>query len=348
MMTVGDQPRARDEAWRALTKMATIYRQSHLLYAALELQVFSRLSEDGAKAEQLAAEIGLDLLPATLLLNGLVGVGLLKKIEGRFYAEPSIQELLGAGEHSVVDQLLQHKAQNPAWLGMADILRGNAERPHESYESILFASDHMDGYLKMVRSVNAPDMAGFIDLVVAHLPRAANVLDLGGGHGEHAVLLLDRLPSAEVTLLDLPKAIEVCDRLQAKNPHRARLHLRSGDALLLSSRDEFDGIMTSDMMHSFDAEGKRRIIANCIKALRPGGILAISKFRRLRDADDTASTSMFALKVYLNSHGGYLESDEEVHEMLAEADLEGIESRRIGSDKTVIIARKPARASCAA
>ncbi|HJX16261.1 MAG TPA: methyltransferase dimerization domain-containing protein, partial [Candidatus Deferrimicrobiaceae bacterium] len=79
-----------------LMEMAHGYQRSMVLFAALDLGVFSSLSEGPSDALRLARRIVADPRRLSILLNALVGVGLLGK-KGKTYRNGEIASRFLAG-----------------------------------------------------------------------------------------------------------------------------------------------------------------------------------------------------------------------------------------------------------
>jgi hypothetical protein len=71
-----------------LMQLATAFWAFGTLAAAVELDLFSKISGAGTNADELMALLGLPPRPAEVLLSGCAGLGLLQKRDGRFHNTP--------------------------------------------------------------------------------------------------------------------------------------------------------------------------------------------------------------------------------------------------------------------
>jgi len=101
------------------------------------------------------------------------------------------------------------------------------------------------------------------------------ILDLGSGTGRNARLLLDRVgATGRVVGLDIsPRMLHRARRRCARHPKITFVKRRIEQPLPFI--EEFDKVFISFVLHGFEDEDKRRIIANARKALRHGGSLWI-------------------------------------------------------------------------
>ena len=323
--------------YNRLQALATAYRQSALLFAAIELGVFAHVNGEGATAEQLASALALDAVPAGLLLNGLTALGILEREDGR-YRLVSDFGVLAPGEGYFGDQLMLHKVQNESWLQLADILRGRHQGP--SFESQLLQSDRVPSYLDSIEKANRLHADQLIARLLPWIERADRILDIGGGHGYYARKILAETANASVTIMDLDRAIDYARQRLADLLPTQRLELIVGDALTHTTRDGFDMVMVNDVLHYFDGARQQEILTRAAGALREDGMLVISKFRLSADGTEPTQASLFSLKMYVNTLSGYLATDQETADQLRALDLRAVRVLDLGTGKTVVAGRR--------
>jgi len=81
-----------------LMQLATAFWAFGTLAAAVELDLFSKISGAGTNANELMTLLGLPSRPAEVLLSGCAGLGLLQKRDGRFHNTPLADEYLVRGK----------------------------------------------------------------------------------------------------------------------------------------------------------------------------------------------------------------------------------------------------------
>ncbi|GAA3992824.1 class I SAM-dependent methyltransferase [Allokutzneria multivorans] len=112
--------------------------------------------------------------------------------------------------------------------------------------------------------------SALVDLVGA----PARVLDLAGGTGTLARRLLDRLPGAEVTVLDLSPALLAIAEASLPGVELVRADLGSAGWTEALPHKEYDFVLTMTAMHCFAAEPLRRLYREVRGVLAPGGVFA--------------------------------------------------------------------------
>jgi ubiquinone/menaquinone biosynthesis C-methylase UbiE len=117
--------------------------------------------------------------------------------------------------------------------------------------------------------------------VLADLPAAARIVDVGAGTGTFAIALAAAAPAAEVIGIDGDP--EILTLARAK-PGAAALEWKQGlaNALPLADRS-CDRVAMSLLLHHLDADGKRVALAEAHRVLRDGGRLHIADWGKPQD-----------------------------------------------------------------
>jgi len=129
-----------------------------------------------------------------------------------------------------------------------------------------------------LRCVEAPRVFRSVDL-----PEGADVLEIGCGYGDGALLVARRFGGARVVGVDLDEEIIAAARRRVARPPRwarqvatERIAFLCGDATALSFPDEaFDAAILFGMLHH--VRQWRRAIAEAYRVLRPGGVFAFEE-----------------------------------------------------------------------
>lgn len=313
--------------------VATVYRQSCLLFAAIDLGLWDYFESRGepVAVADLAGAVGVDPDRLEVLLNCLCQINVVEIDSAGRVSSALIHALRGQNARSAV---VNYRDELKDWLRLAERLR----RPETEFrESRTFATDEIGPYLDMVKLSNSARAPLHVDVMCDKAGPVSRVLDVGGGHGLYTELLLRRYPGAEATILDLPAAIGYLRERFPEDLH-ARLTLQEGDARETVVAGAFDLVMINDVLHSFAHAEKRRIVDNAIQALKPGGRLVCCKY--YLDAHDPHSAMNnhgFSLKMVLNSANGYLESNQEVEEIMRGHGLVDVETVLVRHDAPTVV-----------
>jgi ubiquinone/menaquinone biosynthesis C-methylase UbiE len=117
--------------------------------------------------------------------------------------------------------------------------------------------------------------------VLAGLPAAARIADVGAGTGTFAIALARAAPAATVVAIDGDP--EVLAIARAKDG-AAAVEWKRGLANELPLADgSCDRVAMSLLLHHLDADGKRAALAEAHRVLRPGGSLHIADWGKPQD-----------------------------------------------------------------
>ncbi|MEQ8602607.1 MAG: methyltransferase [Marivibrio sp.] len=324
--------------WRELVSVATSFRPAAVLFAAAELDLFSKIPQGGCDTPDAARRLALSETAARVLLNALAAIGLLVKTGERYAAPEDVRALLADGPHSILPEILAYRRENEIWLELAAMLRDPDARPEDAG---LMQGERLPGYLTAVELSNLPSIDRLVERLGPKLADGARVLDLGGGAGSFSTRLMARAPSVAVTLFDRADVIDRNAARLAEAIDSGRLSLVAGDALAFELPTAFDLVLMSDLLHYFAPEDKRRVLRNAAAALAPGGLLAVAKFALGESGVEPPAAALFSLRLHIQEPKAFLETDEELAAMMAELGLEEISHESLGPAKTLATARKP-------
>jgi 2-polyprenyl-3-methyl-5-hydroxy-6-metoxy-1,4-benzoquinol methylase len=317
-------------------ELATVYRMSALFFAALELDVFSHIPAEGASTATIAKALDVDEGRLGVLLNPLVGMGILMlRQDGRYALPPAYGPLLKQGPDYRGDQFLRHKEAADDWLRLSTIVRG--EDTGSAYYGDMLQGESVRPYLESIRRTNQPHADAMMDRIKDVIPRLRRALDIGGGHGYYAERLLDLNPALTVTVLDVEQSIAYCRDRQQSNPNRDRLELLVGDARTQEIECEYDLVMMNDLLHYFPMPEKANVIRRGARALRPDGILSVAKLRLDATGTRPASSALLSLMVLVNTHTGRLETDAEAEHMMRDAGLSDVHTLHLNDERSLVL-----------
>jgi SAM-dependent methyltransferase len=249
-----------------------------LMVAAAEARIFDCLGERELSAVQIAQETGLDVRATRLVLDGLVGLGVLTKQGDRYRNTPtSLRHLRADTEQSHAVRLWISGTR--LWERLPEILRtgklpevgGEVEAwRRNGTENHAFIRTMYDiGWLAAQSVAEAVDLSG-----VSH------VVDLGGGPGHYAIAMLERSPILRATVVDLPLSLLVATDSFKRRGLADRVELVASD-LFDSERDipvapeTADLVLISHMVHMEGPQQNVALIRKAARLLPPGGRLVI-------------------------------------------------------------------------
>lgn len=171
-----------------------------------------------------------------------------------------------------------------------------------------------------------------VDVCLERHPSARSVLDVGGGPGHMTRTFVARGLSG--TLFDVPVVIDYVTDAYGLGSMEG-LSTVAGD-LKTDPLPEgpFDIVLISNVMHIYDPEVNRRLLAKAADVVRPGGIIAIAEFLRGR----STKAGHFGIQMLLKSDGGDAYSEADFTEWLADAGFGGVQVADLDPDRQLLTA----------
>jgi cyclopropane fatty-acyl-phospholipid synthase-like methyltransferase len=181
----------------------------------------------------------------------------------------------------------------------------------------------------MQGALGAASAAALTDLV--EIPSSARrLLDVGGGEATFSIALCARHPSLTATVLDLPSVVAAGTERVAAAGLADRITLRGVDLAGELDEHDHDVLLLCNVVHGFAADRARSLVTECVRALRPGGmLLLLDTTDQPRDGlvphVDQAFTRFFDLHLW-HTQGGRVYPTATLTEWLVDA---GCHVRRI-------------------
>lgn len=303
-----------------IVSLASAYYGSAVLFAALELDLFTQLKRTPhASASALAQRLGADERGLTLLLDAAVAVGLLTKAEGCFdLTEAAASSLVQGAEHDLTRAIAYNRGVYPAWGRLAELARTG--RPVEA--PALHLGEDPDRTRTFALSMYGRAMGiGRAVVPALQLPAGAKVLDLAGGPGAYALLMAQSAPEITVDTYDLPAISAVARELTA--PCAGRVRCFAGDYHVDRYPEAaYDAVTLFGCLHQEAPEMIRDILRRAVGALKPGGRLYVLDMMTGPDHTTPPFSALFAVNMALTTEHGWVFSTAELDGWMAEAGLE--------------------------
>ncbi|MBY5974155.1 hypothetical protein KUV28_17475 [Ferrimonas balearica] len=281
-----------------ISQIAFGFMGSKALFAALELDVFSRLADGAKSAEELAAEAGVHEDRAMTLLTALAGMGLVSVADGKFSNAPASQAFLVKGaKYDFGDYLrLQVGKQmyplldqiEPALKGeLSDDDTGSyADWFSDPEEARLYSESQHAGSLGPARALaKSLDLSG-----------KTKMLDVGGGTAAFDIVLCGKNPELTATVLEFPNVAKLGREYVEKAGLTDRITYLDGNALETEFPGDQDIVLMSYLFSGVPGDTHDDLIARAKAALKPGGILLIHDFIVEADRTGPALAALWQLQ----------------------------------------------------
>ena len=301
-----------------LMALATAYWGSQALFAARRLGVFEVLAEGPLDAGSLAARLGAGERALTLLLNACTALGLLEKAGNGFANSPAAAAYLVPGSPTYMgDAIAYGEDVYRQWGELDRVVRAGGVAAAEGY-----LGEDPTRTRHFVYGMHGRALAiGRALVEMVDLSACRTLLDLGGGPGTYAALLVQRHPDLTATVVDLPPVAALAGEILADMGVADRVSLLPGDYHRADLPGGQDAVLISGVLHREAPERAAALVARAAAALAPGGRLVVSDV--MTAPGDTAPpfATLFGLNMLLTAPGGGVHSTAAVSHWLAAAGL---------------------------
>ena len=279
------------------------------LLSAVELGLFSELAKGPATAEALQARLGLHPRSVHDFLDALVALGMLEREGANYRNTPATGLYLDRGKPSYLGGMLEmaNARLYRFWDGLTEALRTGRPQNEARHGGDFFAALYADparleGFLKAMTGLSAPVAAA----IARQFPwdRHRTVIDVGCAQGGLPVTLAQAHPHLAGGGFDLPAVEPVFTAHVATHGLAGRLRFHPGDFL----RDPLpaaDVLVMGHILHDWDLDEKRAILAKAHAALPPGGALIVYDMMIDDERRLNAAGLLMSLNMLIETPGGF-------------------------------------------
>jgi len=259
-------------------KMACGYWISQSLYVVTKLGIPDLLAGGPKTAEELAAPTGTDGPSLYRVLRALATQGVFAEDEsGRFRATP-ISECLVDRPGSQRAMVLMMGEEHYRAYGelMYSVRTGKPCFDHVFGMPVFdFLSKHPEAaatFDAAMTGIHGRETAAMIDAY--DFSKFGTVVDIGGGNGTVLRTVLEKYPTLEGVLYDLPHVVERARPEIAASPAGSRARLVGG-SFFESVPAGGDVYMMRHIIHDWNDEQCRTILGHCHRAMKPEAKLLV-------------------------------------------------------------------------
>lgn len=322
-----------------LENLATGYWFSEVLFAAVEMELFSRLDPDGAVIGQLADDLEMNSQGLERFLFALSSLGLVTNHGSTYFNTAVSQNYLVQGKKEYQgDSILWRKYLQTYWKGLSDCLRAGGRVDFDKHDN---SAEQADRVLKYIRGMDCIASAKAKELLrfFQDLPMNGKLLDVGAGSGAIAASFLERNPSMSATLLDLPHILAYTREIMSERGFGTGITYCNGNILEQwpVNNKEFDLVILSNIIHAYSEKELSHILAMAGDAVADQGLLLIHDFFTGHCPEKAALSD---LNMFINTFNGRVFNENLVQEELHRLGFHNTLLLPLESDTAVLFASR--------
>ena len=326
-----------------LMELSFAYAPPLIISAGVTNKVFDSLEDSAKTPEQVAEETRASARALGILMNALVGLGLLKRDrKGKYSLTPESAAFLltkKPGTHAgffgtIAPQLISR------WLRLSDIVREG--RPAVAVNRETEGTEFFSQLVENIIPMSYPPAQKLGDhLKLAKAKNEIQVLDLGAGSGIWGIALAQKSPRVRVTAVDWAGMIPTTKRITQKFGVADRFNYVEGDMLEANFGSGYDIAVLGHILHSEGEDRSRRLLRKIFRALKSGGTIAIAEWLVNDDHTKPLPSLMFAVQMLVNTEKGDTFSFNQIKNWLEEAGFKKVRKLEAPGPSPLVLATKP-------
>lgn len=322
------------------------FMASKTLLSAVELGLFTLLADGPLDAEAIRERLGLHPRSTHDFLDGLVSLGLLERDAGRYANTGETASFLDRGKSSYVGGLLEmaNARLYPFWGALTEGLRtgqpqNEAKRGENPFDAIYADPARLEGFLKAMSGISF----GPAQAIAGKFPwqRYRTFVDIGAAQGMLAVQVAAAHPHLTGGGFDLPAVRPVFERFVQDHELSDRLQFHEG-SFFDDPMPSADVLVMGHILHDWNLEQKRMLIAKAYDAINPGGALIV--YDTVIDDERRENTFglMISLTMLIETPGGFDYTGAQCREWMTDAGFRDVKVEHLSGPESAVIGIKPA------
>ena len=289
-----------------LQRLAVGFWAANTLAAAIELELFTKLSGKGADAHELSRLLEIHARPADMLLSACAALGLLEKRDGFYYNSPTAEEFLVKGRPYYFGNYVTmvHRHLYLPWGRLAEAIKTNKPQvwAGDTFEEIAADPEARRNFTEAMHSMSifrAKAVFEAIDLSPYH-----QLLDVGAASGAYCIEACRKYQSLRACIFDRPSALEIAREKIAEAELAMRIKTCAGDFFKEELPKGSDVILLSHVLHDWSPERNRVILGKCFAALPPGGLVLVCEVMMNDEKTGPELAALLSLNMLIATEGG--------------------------------------------
>jgi SAM-dependent methyltransferase len=282
---------------------------SKTLLSAIELGLFTQLAGGPLTGSDLAARLQLHPRSARDFLDALVALKMLQREGDRCANAPEADRFLDRNKPSYVGGMLEmaNKRLYPFWGSLTQALRSgepqNEARRGENFFATLYADpNRLEDFLKAMTGISL----GTAQAIARQFPwdKYRSFIDVGCAQGAVPVQVALAHGHLSGGGFDLPAVRPIFEQYVAANGLSDRLRFHPGD-FFNDPLPPADVFVMGHILHDWNLEEKRHLLARAHQALPEGGALIVYEALIDDDRRENAFGLLMSLNMLIETPGGF-------------------------------------------
>jgi 2-polyprenyl-3-methyl-5-hydroxy-6-metoxy-1,4-benzoquinol methylase len=319
-----------------IRELANAFRESRVLLSAVELNIFTVLDKHMMTSSEVSEKIKADERATDRLMNALCGMGLLKKVKGKFYNSDLSSKYLTEGKPEFMGNLYHTNNLWNSWSHLTDsVIKGSSAKGDQNKEE---KDNWVEAFISAMhyRGVHQ----GKILAMMIDLANVKRMLDVGGGSAAFSIEIVKRNLSIKAVVLDLPHVIPLTKKYVDVAGLSNNFDFIKGNYLTSDFEEDYDLILLSAIVHINSYEQNKMLIKKCADALNKSGMIVINDFVMNDDRTQPYHGALFSINMLVGTEYGDTYTENEMREWFESAGISKVERKNTSFGYDLMIGTK--------
>ena len=316
------------------------HKQSATLKAAIETDLFTKVSQGASTFPKVAEALEISELNAERLVVACAAIGLLERENEGYKNAPDVERFLVKGKPTYVGPWLVFASYDfeqwkdlkahltndkpPRVLGMYDTLTDEMARQYHEATYVVGLG------------------AGFLFSREVDMSKRSLILDLGGGSGAYCIAAIQRYPQLQAIVMDFEPVVKMTRKFVAEWGLEDKISTLAGDFTSDPFPEGPDVIILASNLPQYSQEMLEKVMRKGFEALVSGGEFHVVGETVSDEKDGTLGPALWGLHEAVLGSFGRAHSEREVKTYLKNAGFGHVEANEfIPGSLTRITGHKP-------
>lgn len=286
-----------------LQKIARGFTETAVFYAAIDLDVFTHVSQGAASIESIATAAKISELNAERIVVVLLALGLFEKDESdQLRNAPDCEKfMVSTSERFAGPWMTFTRREVPQWFDLTAKLTD----PTPPAELGMYDDMTVERARKYHAATYSIGMgAGRRFCRHVDMSNRRRLLDLGGGSGAYSINAVTAYPGLEAVVFDLPAVAVVTQEYIDKNDVASHVTAHGGDFINDDLPTGCDVAVMASNLPIYNAANIARVVQKTFDALEPGGEMHLVGETLNADGIGPLDASMWGMAEAIYGSGG--------------------------------------------
>lgn len=298
------------------------FQRTGALKAAIELRLFTKLSNGARTPAQLAGACEASERGIRILCDYLTIISFLEKSGSEYRLTPTSAVFLDENSPKYMGSVAKFVASEhivDTYHDVAGAVRKGGTLLPEGGSTKLNYEPWIE-FAESMGPMMMPSAMFIAELVAQRYPTGpVRVLDIAASHGLFGLSIARKLPEAQIVAQDFEPVLEVAKRNASAAGMSHRYKFLPGDVMTIDVGGNYDCILLTNFLHHFSEATCESLLRKLRAALNPGGTVISLEFVPNEDRITPATPATFAMTMLLSTDHGDAYTFEDYQRMFRSA-----------------------------